>query len=700
MKHTLLSFLLCAGGMTAAEAPVRGFAPDRWAAQRGLERKASAAISPERIGQYMERMSAEPHHAGSPGSRAVADFARELFHSWGYEARIETFEALLPYPKQRLVELVSPAIYKARLAEPAIPEDPDSADVGQVPVYHAYSGDGDVTAELVYVNYGLPEDYEVLKRQGIDVRGKIVIARYGGGWRGTKPKVAFERGAVGCLVYSDPRDDGYFAGDVYPKGPFRPAAGAQRGSVMDMPLYVGDPLSPGWSSKPGARKLPLVEARTAMKIPVQPLSYEDARPLLETLGGAVAPEAWRGALPITYHFGPGPAKVRLKVESDFAMRPVHNVIATMRGSAQPDDWLIYGNHHDAWVNGAQDPASGAAVVLETARVLGELRRQGWQPRRTLIFALWDAEEFGLVGSTEWVEEHREELAQKAVVYLNSDTNGRGTLSAGGSFALEAFVEEIARELKDPVTGKSLLDQNREKWNQGSLRLSPLGAGSDYVAFVHHVGIASLNLGFSGGDPGGIYHSIYDSMRWYRSFSDGRFEYGKALAALMATALLRLSEASLAPFEFGRFVRSVKEHLAALEKRAGNEKGRLDFLEVASRLRTMEDLAKALEEKYQSAVKRSASLPGELLSKWNREIYQSERLLLSPAGLPGRPWYKHQITAPGIYTGYSAYPLPGVREAIEAGKWDEAAAQMAVLAEKLGALNGRLDALGREMQAAR
>ena len=430
MKTALLLF--SAAALASAQADIRGFSASEAESERAREAKALAVPDAQKLRTYMERMSAEPHIAGSPQSKAVADYVAGLLREWGLEVKIEEFEALLPYPKSHSLEMTGPVKFTAKLSEPKISEDRDSGDKGQVITYNAYAADGDVSGQVVYVNYGVPEDYERLKKLGIDMKGKIALARYGKSWRGTKAKVAQENGAVGCLIYSDPRDDGYFQGDVYPKGAFRPPDGAQRGSVMDMPLYTGDPLSPGWASEKGARRLPLSEAKTLMKIPVLPISYADAEPMLSNLDGPVAPESWRGALPITYHVGPGPATAHMKVQSDWATRPVYNVIATIPGSSSPDEWVLYGNHHDAWVNGAHDPASGAIAVLETARSLAELRKTGWQPKRTIKLALWDAEEFGLVGSTEWVEKHEAELKDKLVLYLNSDTNGKGDFNAGGS----------------------------------------------------------------------------------------------------------------------------------------------------------------------------------------------------------------------------------------------------------------------------
>jgi N-acetylated-alpha-linked acidic dipeptidase len=666
--------------MTTAETPAR-----KW------EEMARAVPEAPRIRGYMQRMSAEPHHAGSPQSRAVAEYALGLFREWGLDARIETFEALLPYPAARTLEIVEPVFHRARLEEPALSPDGDSGDARQLPTYNAYSASGEVTAPVVYVNYGLTEDYDHLERLGISVKGTIVIARYGKSWRGTKPKIAAERGAAACLIYSDPRDDGYFQGDVYPAGPFRPPHGVQRGSVMDMPLYVGDPLSPGWASEPGARKLDRSEAQTLMKIPVLPLSYDDASAVLRQLGGPVAPEPWRGALGFTYHVGPGPAKVHLKVDFDWSNRPVHNVIATMRGEPFPDQWILYGNHHDAWVNGANDPLSGASALLETARTLAHLRKAGWRPQRSILFALWDAEEFGLIGSTEWVEKHREELDRKLAVYLNSDTTGKGPIRAGGSHSLEKFLQDLLRDFPDPESGKSLFDaaQARRPKGSGEFRLSPLGAGSDYVAFLHHAGIASLNLGFDG-EGGGVYHSIYDSFHWYTSFSDKEFLYGKAFSGLMATALIRLAGARLLPFEFGRLASRVQEFAAAIRKDAGKQAHQLEWKEMEAAIRDLTLSAKRLDAALEAAGDMDTFAP-DRLGALNEAIFRTERALILEAGLPGRPWYKHQIYAPGLYTGYSAKTLPGVREAAEAKQWREANTQSRQAAQSLRALSA---ALGR------
>ncbi|MEO8130646.1 MAG: M28 family metallopeptidase [Bryobacteraceae bacterium] len=685
----LAALLLACLAAARAQTEMRGFSAEQAKAQRSREDEARRLPEPGRIRSYMERMSKEPHAAGSPASKRVAEYAAELLRGWGLDTTIEEFEALLPYPTVRVLEMEGPVKFRAKLREPAISDDKDSSDKGQLPTYNAYSASGDVRAPLVYVNYGVPEDYDELWRLGIDVKGKIVIARYGKSWRGTKPKVAYEHGAVGCLIYSDPRDDGYFQGDVYPQGPFRPMAGVQRGSVMDMPVHVGDPLSPGWASEKGGKKLEISQAVGIMKIPVLPISYQDAEPLLANLEGPVAPESWRGALPITYHVGSGPATVHLKLDFDWTTKPVYNVIATIPGAVYPDEWVIYGNHHDAWVNGAQDPSSGASALLETARTLGAFRKKGWKPQRSIRFALWDAEEFGLIGSTEWVEKHQEEISAKTVVYFNSDSNGKGTLGVGGSPSLQTFITQVMRDVDDPVTGESLLAGSRSKGGSkpsGYVGMAPLGAGSDYVAFVHHIGVGSLNLGFSGADPGGVYHSIYDSFHWFTRFSDGEFIYGKAMAQVMTTAIMRMADAPLLPFEFGTLVKTVRGYVDEIERE--KDAGKVDLTEVKGELGRLQTAVEDFEQQVQAG-KWIAAAPSRM-ARLNGLLYQSERSLTQAQGLPGRSWYRYQLSAPGMYTGYGAKTLPGIREAVELGRWDEAQRESASVAGALRTLRGRVE----------
>ena len=701
-------------------APLDGFSADSARVEHDWEVKFRALPSPANMRSYMQRISARPHSVGTEYDRLNAEWILSQFRAWGWDAHIENFDVLFPTPKERVVELIAPTHFKATLEEPAVAVDPTSDQhAEQLPSYNAYSIDGDVTAPLVYVNYGIPEDYEDLERLGISVKGAIVIARYGMSWRGIKPKVAAEHGAVGCIIYSDPHEDGYFHGDVFPDGPWRPSEGVQRGSVMDMVIYPGDPLTPGVGATKDAKRLPLAEAKTITKIPVLPISYGDAQPLLAALRGPVAPEAWRGSLALTYHVGPGPAQVHLKVKSNWDSKTLHNVIARIPGSDSPDEWILRGNHGDAWVNGAEDPVSGLVDEMEEARSMGELLKQGWKPRRTIIYCVWDGEEPGLLGSTEWGEQHAQELRQHAAVYINTDSNGRGYFFAAGSHTLEKFVNGVEREIEDPETKLSVwkraqlhsianatTEQRQEARTRPDLRLGALGSGSDYTVFVDHLGVASLNLGFGGEDGGGIYHSIYDDFYWYTHFGDVDFAYGRALAQAAGTAVMRLADAELLPFEFTNFADTIHTYDEQLKKllHKQQESVRERNLEIEEGVFTatadpkekyvspdredpppylnfapLDNAADALTRSaahYQKALAKAqargaAALARASLQQVNQTLIESERRLTHPEGLPGRPWFQHQIYAPGFYTGYDVKTLPAVREAIEQKKWREA-----------------------------
>lgn len=727
----LAGVILGLAGLSASaiadEGALFGYSAAASSEEKSWEDKFRAIPSPEAMRVDMQHLSARPHNVGSPYDADNAKWIAAQFTSYGWQAHIEQFDVLFPTPKERLVELVGEEThFKARLREPVIPEDPTSNQQSeQLPTYNAYSIDGDVTAPLVYVNYGIPADYEQLDRLGISVEGAIVIARYGHSWRGIKPKVAAEHGAIGCLIYSDPHEDGYSAGDTFPQGAFRPAEGVQRGSVADMPLYPGDPLTPGVGATKTAKRLEIKDAATITKIPVLPLSYADAQPLLAALTGPVAPAAWRGGLGITYHIGPGPGKVHLKVASNWDTKPVYDVIAKISGSRFPDEWIVRGNHHDAWVNGAEDPISGMVDELEEARALGALLKQGWKPKRTIIYCAWDGEEPGLLGSTEWAEEHAEELRSHAVVYINSDSNGRGYLSMAGSHSLEHFINDVAREIQDPETKLSVWkrDQLRaiadasapekrvEARERPDLRIDPLGSGSDYTAFLQHDGIASLDLGFSGEDHGGIYHSIYDDFYWYTHFDDTDFSYGRALAQTAGSAVMRLADAELLPFEFTDFadtaqmyVRDLKMVLKGMQDDARERNLEITegvftatadprekylppqpeaippYLNFAPLENAADKLSRTAAEYHQAYERVSqnggAALASANLAEINEQLMQSERKLLTSAGLPNRPWYKHQLYAPGYYTGYDAKTIPAVREAIEQKQWKQADEQIA------------------------
>ena len=711
---------------TAAQGPLLGFPSERTAEQRALETRFDAELDAENLREWMAYLSSRPHHVGSPFGREITEFLAIQFREWGYDTTIETFDVLFPTPRTRRLEMVTPRRFIAALEEPVLTEDATSDQKAeQLPSYNAYSIDGSVTADLVYVNYGIPDDYEELARRGIEVEGKIVIARYGGSWRGIKPKVAAEHGAVGCIIYSDPRDDGYSQGDVYPVGAYRMEHGVQRGSVADMPLFPGDPLTPNVGATADAVRLSRADAPTLTKIPVLPISYADAQPLLEALSGPVAPPAWRGALPITYHLGPGPARVTLELAFEWDLAPAYDVIATLEGEVFPDQWIIRGNHHDAWVNGARDPISGLVALMEEARAIGQLVRTGWRPKRTIVFAAWDAEEPGLIGSTEWAELHADQLNDRAVAYINTDGNGRGFLSMAGSHTLEQFINEVAADVPDPQTAVSVSDRLRarrlalgddKRVAPGGHRIGALGSGSDYTPFLQHLGVASLNLSYGGESGGGSYHSIFDSFDHYARFGDPGFSYGIALAKTAGRAVLRLSEADVLPFEFDRFTSTVETYLdevAALTATMRDETDRhnrllreglyelaadptepyapstrqepvpyLNFAPLQNAIVTL----RMRTEAYRLAIDQWTAAPQTLgadaHAAVNRALLETERALTRDTGLPGRPWFRHQVYAPGFYTGYGVKTLPAVREAIEQRDWDEATRQIDHVAETI------------------
>jgi N-acetylated-alpha-linked acidic dipeptidase len=740
-RSALLASLLFAGfslapvgsHVVADEQPLFGYSAESSRAERQWEEKLRAIPSPDNLRAYMQHLSARPHHVGSPYDKENAEWIAAKFKEFGLDTRIEQFDVLFPTPKERLVELVEGGPrFVAKLQEPALPEDPTSdQQAEQLPTYNAYSIDGDVTAPLVYVNYGIPEDYEQLDRLGISVKGKIVIARYYHSWRGIKPKVAAEHGAIGCLIFSDPHEDGFMQGDTFPKGAYRPPDGVQRGSVADMPYYPGDPLTPGVGATKNAKRLKIEDAATITKIPVLPISYGDAQPLLAALTGPVAPADWRGGLAITYHVGPGPAKVHLKVKSNWDRKPIYDVIARIPGATFPDEWVIRGNHHDAWVNGAEDPISGLVAVLEEARAAGELVKAGWKPKRTIIYCAWDGEEPGLLGSTEWAEEHYDELRAHAVAYINSDGNGRGYLNIEGSHTLEKFSNDIAHEISDPETKLSAWkrqqlrgianaktpEQREEIRKRTDLRIPALGSGSDYTAFLQHDGVAALNIGFGGEDTGGIYHSVYDDFYWFTHFSDTEFVYERALAQTGGTAVLRLADADLLPFEFSDFADTVQTYLKELK--ALSQKMQDDIRERNRELEEgvfkatsdpqrpllpppaetvpphlnfapMENATDALAHSaadYRKALEQAnanggAALASASLAEVNKMLIESERKLTNAEGLPNRPWFKHQLYAPGFYTGYAAKTVPAVREAIEQKQWKQADDAIVVVARVL------------------
>ncbi len=736
---------LAATPPNSSDEPLYGFTTATSRAERDLEDQFKKIPDTKILRDTMQRLSARPHHVGSAYDKQNAEWILAQFKSWGLDAQIEQFDVLFPTPKERVLEMVGPTKYVARLQEPPVAGDPTSNQQSeQLPVYNAYSIDGDVTAPLVYVNYGLQADYEELDRLGVSVKGAIVIARYGNSWRGIKPKIAAEHGAVGCIIYSDPRDDGYFDGDVFPQGPMRNENGAQRGSVMDMPIYPGDPTTPGVGSKPNVKRLALKDIPTLTKIPTLPISYGDAKPLLAALTGALAPESFRGALPITYHLGPGAAKVHLKVEFNWDIKPVYDVVAKIPGTEQPDQWIVRGNHHDAWVNGAEDPISGQIALLEEARALSLLLKQGWKPKRTIIYCAWDGEEPMLLGSTEWAEYHGDELKQHAALYINTDGNGRGYLQVQGSHSLEKFVNGVARDITDPEkkipvwkrarAGRLAFGRPEDKKDartRPDLRIGALGSGSDYTTFIDHLGIASLNVGYGGEDDGGIYHSIYDDFYWFTHFSDTEFVYGQALAQTVGTMVLRFADADVLPYEFGDFADTVHKYTDDLKTLLKNKQE-----EIRNRNQDVDDgvysatsdprrptVAPPKEEvppflnfspldnaltrldasaaRYMKAMHGfgSGSVTAANLPALNVALMQTERKLTNNDGLPRRPWFKHMIYAPGFYTGYGAKTLPGIREGIEEKRYQEADREAARVAKAIDDFATAVDQAAAELESA-
>ena len=726
MRRLQFVLVLVLSATTINAQKIMGFNEANAKSQLDWEKQYDGQLNAKNLDTWMQFLTSHPHHISSPQGKANADYMVNLFRSWGYQTEIAEYHVLFPTPKTRVLELLGSKPYKAKLDESALKEDKTSGQKSeQLPPYNAYSADGDVTAELVFVNRGIPADYEELERMGISVKGKIVIAKYGGSWRGIKPKVAYEHGAIGCLIYSDPADDGYSAGDVYPEGPYRPKDGVQRGSVMDMPVYPGDPLTPGIGATKDAKRLDRKDAITIMKIPVLPISYEDALPLLQSLGGAVVPAAWRGNLPITYHVGPSKDKVHLNLQFNWDLKPLYNVIAKLPGTELPDEWIIRGNHHDGWVNGAEDPISGMVAELEEARVVGEMVKKGFKLKRTLVYCAWDGEEPALLGSTEWAEDHQEELKKKAVAYINSDGNSRGFIGAGGSHTLEPFFNEIADAVIDPQTGVTIKERryasnmvNADKaarakmMGNKNIKLSALGAGSDWSGFLQFLGIASLNLGFGGEGNGGQYHSIYDSYDYFTRFIDPGFQYGVALSKTAGRTTMRLANADVLPIDFSSFQKTVADYVSELKTLADNMRAETEtenrlindklydlakdpkkgvqspkpkdvvpYLNFSDLENQMAEL-KTNAEEFQKLYANGTQLSPEKRKELNTVLFQVERALINEKGLPRRSWYKHQIYAPGFYTGYGVKTLPGIREGIEERHWKEAQDNIEIVAKTI------------------
>ena len=723
------------GSLALADGQLLGFDETTSTVQHELETVFDSHIDRTEMDEWLREFSSEPHHVGSPKGKKNADALAALFRSWNYAVEISEYQVLFPEPLTRELELLYPYQFTASLTEDSLEEDPSTSVIDNLlPPYNAFSIDGEVEGELVFVNYGTPADYEILERYGISVAGKIAISKYGGSWRGIKPKLAGEKGAIATIIYSDPGDDGYGPGDVYPEGPFKNDSGVQRGSVMDMPTYPGDVLTPGIGATADARRLPKEEAPTITQIPVLPISYRDALPLLEAMGGAVVPNEWRGGLPITYHLGPGPARIRLKLEFDWKMVTAYNVIARLEGSQYPDEWIIRGNHHDGWNHGAADPISGLIALLSEAKAMSRLANDGFGPARTVIYAAWDAEEPGLIGSTEWAEHHAAELQEHTVAYLNTDGNGRGFVNIGGSHVLERFFNEVIADIDDPQTGVSVKERRRanlsinssnenartEAKNRSDLRISPLGSGSDYTPFLQHLGIASANIGFGGESAGGSYHTMYDTYEHYTKWIDPGLIYGEVLAQVAGHATLRLANAPRLPFEFKGFTDNVSVYISEIETLADDMRtnteetnqnitdgiydlildptksfgpptaqAQVPFFNFAPLKNALARLESAAEN-YETTIASGIAATTEE----NYLLYQTERELIRQEGLNGRPWYKHHIYAPGFYTGYGVKTIPGVREAIEQRQFDEVAGQIDIAAEVLTKMAVKVEELSK------
>jgi N-acetylated-alpha-linked acidic dipeptidase len=689
---------------------IRGFAPARVAAERALEQQMRAIPDPARAESNLRHITSEPHTAGTEASHRVAEWLRDQYRSYGFDAEIVSYSVWLAQPREVQLELTAPE--KKTLATPEQPfqVDPDTLNKNIVAAFNTFSPSGDVAAPVVYVNYGMQADYRELEKMGITVAGKIAIARYGGCYRGIKTKLAEEHKALGVIIYSDPEDDGYVAGDVFPNGPWRPMSGIQRGSVEYTEIYPGDPLTPGVASTADAKRLARADATNLPRIPTMPINSQDASVILENLGGAHVPRQWQGGLPFTYHVGPGAAVAHMKLVMDYQQRTIYDVIAKLRG-ANDGEWVVLGNHHDAWVYGAVDPGSGTATMLETARAFGELVRAGWKPRRTIVMCEWDGEEPGLMGSTEWVEANRAELQSKAVAYLNTDVGVAGpNFTASATPSLKQLVREVAREVQDPRDVRSIynvwLDRATRQQEepsgiarppsakftaQGEAPIEALGAGSDFCPFFDHAGIPSLDAGFIG--DYGVYHSMYDDFYWMKKFGDPTFEFHIALAKILGTLALRLDESDTLPFDYSAYAAEISRAASDLAARAAKQGiGTADVPAVSDAAAQLTASAARASQAMQQWGNASRDAPKQ--NELNRELVSVEQTLLAPEGLSGRTWYKHTIYAPGTYAGYAAEVLPGANEALDRQDAATFTHEAASLAAALRRAAARLDEIAR------
>lgn len=692
IANALLVVLILTSQTVGLAQTIDGFSSRLSADERRLEEQFRSVPQPATAREELRRLTSEAHIAGSPEDYATAVYVRDQMRAFGLQSDLKEYQVLLPYPRTpSIVELVAPRRERLQVREDVVPQDPTSASKKIVPLYNGYGASGDVTAPLVYVNYGLPNDYEALRKAGVDVKGKIAIARYGNSFRGVKAKVAEDNGAVGLLIYSDPADDGYAQGDVYPKGPMRPESSAQRGSVQFLFVYPGDPLTPGTPAVPGTPRLKKEEAKNLPRIPVQPLSYGDARRLLQPLRGPLRPKGFQGGLPFAYHVGgTTDVRVHLRTDIEFLTKTIWDVITRVEGAAERDRWVVLGNHRDAWVFGAVDPNSGTTAMLEVGRGLGQLKKSGWQPRRTIVMCSWDAEEQGLIGSTEWVEENAVELREKAVAYLNMDAAVSGSNFGASSVpSLWNVIYEAARDVRDPKTKKSIFETWRDRvWENtpeadrfdangnerpvATPRIGALGSGSDYTPFLQHLGVPSLDMAF-GGDYG-VYHSAFDSFYWMTHFGDPTFQYHVAAAQIWGTVALRLANASGLPFDYRDYADQLRDFADETTRLANRKKlsAPFDPKPLLRAIQNLDDEGERIAKRRLDLEKQDSASADQKLARVNDALMQAERALIDDRGLRGRTWFKHQVYAPGFYTGYAALPFPDLRQAIEDGRAADAA----------------------------
>ena len=667
MKTILIPILLVvitlATPLTFAQTAIDGFSAERAAAEHRWEDQFRAVPDSKSAREHLRRLTLVPHIAGTKEDYDTAVYVRDQLRSYGLAAELKEYEVWLNYLNTPTVlELITTRRQRLSTQEAVVPGDPTSTNPKITPLFNGYSANGDVTAPVVYANYGLPPDYDELKKAGVDVKGKIVIVRYGNSFRGVKAKVAEEHGAVGCIIYSDPEDDGYMQGDVYPKGPWRPVASGQRGSVQYLFDYPGDPLTPGRPAIPGETRLKPEEATNLTRIPVQPIAYDVAKTIFSQLKGPVRPtRGFQGGLPLAYHLGgTNDVKLRLKTDMDYKLRKIWDVVARIDGNEEKDRWVVLGNHRDAWVFGAVDPNSGTTAMLEVGRGFGELLKQGWKPRRTIILCSWDAEEYGLIGSTEWAEEFANDLKEKAVAYLNLDAAVSGANFGASSVpSLWKLLWAVMREVKDPKTGTTVYQQ----WgkNGGQARIGALGSGSDYTPFLQHLGVPSTDMGFNG--DYGVYHSAYDSFYWMDHFGDPGFQYHVAVSQLWGTLAMRLAEADGLSFDYTDYARQVRDYFTEVMRlaRVRDLAATLDEKAMTAALDDFAKEAERVEKARQDAVRNSDRAK---LVKINDALIKAERQFIDERGLRGRAWYKHTIYAPGFYTGYAAIPLTDFRQGID------------------------------------